>query len=56
MVVETRSGVISHYEMLARFSGEDSPVGLICAAEKSGQICHLEVGPGERGEAQRGVS
>jgi EAL domain-containing protein (putative c-di-GMP-specific phosphodiesterase class I) len=41
-VVETRSGAISHYEMLARFAGEDSPVGLISAAEKSGQICHLD--------------
>lgn len=41
-VVETRSGAISHYEVLARFSGEDSPVGLIAAAEKSGQIAHLD--------------
>ena len=41
-VVETRSGVVSHYEMLARFNGEDSPVGLIAAAEKSGQIAHLD--------------
>ncbi len=41
-VVETRSGAVSHYEILARFSGEDSPVGLIAAAEKSGQIAHLD--------------
>jgi EAL domain-containing protein (putative c-di-GMP-specific phosphodiesterase class I) len=41
-VVETRSGAISHYEVLARFDGEDSPVSLIGAAERSGQICHLD--------------
>ncbi len=41
-VVETRSGAISHYEVLARFNGEDSPVSLIAAAEKSGQIAHLD--------------
>jgi EAL domain-containing protein (putative c-di-GMP-specific phosphodiesterase class I) len=41
-IVETRSGAISHYEILARFDGEDSPVGLITAAEKSGQIAHLD--------------
>jgi EAL domain-containing protein (putative c-di-GMP-specific phosphodiesterase class I) len=41
-VVETRSGAISHYEVLARFNGEESPVGLIAAAEKSGQIAHLD--------------
>lgn len=41
-VVETRSGAISHFEVLARFSGEDSPVGMIMAAEKSGQIAHLD--------------
>ena len=41
-VVETRSGIVSHYEILARFSGEDSPVGMIMAAEKSGQIAHLD--------------
>jgi hypothetical protein len=41
-VVETRSGAVSHYEVLARFSGEDSPVGMIMAAEKSGQIAHLD--------------
>lgn len=41
-VVETRTGAISHYEILARFAGEDSPVGMIMAAEKSGQIAHLD--------------
>lgn len=41
-IVETRSGAVSHYEVLARFNGEDSPVGLIAAAEKSGQIAHLD--------------
>src|ERR1700733_2352992 len=41
-VVDVRSGRLSHYEMLARFDGEDSPAGLIAAAEKSGQICHLD--------------
>jgi hypothetical protein len=41
-VVETRSGAVSHYEVLARFSGEDSPMGLISAAERSGQISHLD--------------
>jgi EAL domain-containing protein (putative c-di-GMP-specific phosphodiesterase class I) len=41
-VVDVRSGELSHYEMLARFDGEDSPAGLIAAAEKSGQICHLD--------------
>jgi EAL domain-containing protein (putative c-di-GMP-specific phosphodiesterase class I) len=41
-VVETRSGAISHFEMLARFDGEESPAGLIAAAEKSGQIAHLD--------------
>ena len=41
-VVETRTGAVSHYEVLARFSGEDSPVGMIMAAEKSGQIAHLD--------------
>ena len=28
--------------MRARFAGEDSPVGMIMAAEKSGQIAHLD--------------
>lgn len=41
-VVETRSGAVSHYEVLARFSGEESPVSMIMAAEKSGQIAHLD--------------
>lgn len=41
-VVETRSGAVSHYEILARFNGEESPVSLIAAAEKSGQIAHLD--------------
>ena len=41
-VVETRTGEVSHYEILARFSGEDSPVSMIMAAEKSGQIAHLD--------------
>ena len=41
-IVETRSGAISHYEILARFNGEDSPVGLIAAAERSGLIAHLD--------------
>lgn len=41
-IVETRSGAVSHYEVLARFNGEDSPVSLIAAAEKSGQIAHLD--------------
>jgi EAL domain-containing protein (putative c-di-GMP-specific phosphodiesterase class I) len=41
-IVETRTGVISHYEVLARFDGEESPVGMIAAAEKSGIIAHLD--------------
>jgi EAL domain-containing protein (putative c-di-GMP-specific phosphodiesterase class I) len=41
-IVETRTGAISHYEILARFSGEESPIGLIAAAEKSGIIAHLD--------------
>jgi EAL domain-containing protein (putative c-di-GMP-specific phosphodiesterase class I) len=41
-VVEARSGAVSHFEMLARFDGEESPAGLIAAAEKSGQIAHLD--------------
>lgn len=41
-IVDVRTGVVSHYEMLARFDGEDSPMGLITAAEKSGQISHLD--------------
>jgi len=41
-VVETRTGAISHYEVLARFNGEDSPLSLIAAAEKTGQIAHLD--------------
>jgi EAL domain-containing protein (putative c-di-GMP-specific phosphodiesterase class I) len=41
-VVETRSGAVSHYEVLARFDGEDSPAGMIGAAERSGQISHLD--------------
>jgi EAL domain-containing protein (putative c-di-GMP-specific phosphodiesterase class I) len=41
-VVDLRTGALSHYEMLARFDGEESPSGLIGAAEKSGQICHLD--------------
>ncbi len=41
-IVDTRSGAISHYEILARFNGEDSPVSLIAAAERSGQIAHLD--------------
>ena len=41
-VVDARTGALSHYEMLARFNGEDSPTTLICAAEKSGQISHLD--------------
>ena len=40
--VDTRTGAISHYEVLARFSGEASPVALINAAEKTGQISHLD--------------
>lgn len=41
-VVATNTGAVSHYEVLARFAGEDSPVGMIMAAEKSGQIAHLD--------------
>lgn len=41
-IVDTRSGAVSHYEVLARFDGEDSPAQLIGAAERSGQICHLD--------------
>lgn len=41
-VVDTRTGVISHYEILARFNGEESPSDLIAAAEKTGQIAHLD--------------
>jgi EAL domain-containing protein (putative c-di-GMP-specific phosphodiesterase class I) len=41
-VVDTISGALSHYEILARFDGEASPAGLIAAAEKSGQISHLD--------------
>ncbi len=41
-VVDARSGAVSHFEVLARFVGEESPIGLISAAEKSGQICHLD--------------
>ncbi len=41
-IVETRTGRVSHYEMLARFEGEDSPASLIAAAEKTGQISHLD--------------
>lgn len=41
-VVDVRSGALSHYEILARFDGEESPAGLIAAAEKSGQIAHLD--------------
>lgn len=41
-IVETRTGKISHYEVLARFHEEESPSGLIMAAEKSGQISHLD--------------
>lgn len=41
-IVSIHSGEVSHYEMLARFDGEPSPVALIAAAEKSGQICHLD--------------
>ncbi|MBI1361982.1 MAG: EAL domain-containing protein [Alphaproteobacteria bacterium] len=41
-VIDLRSGALSHFEMLARFDGEDSPASLIAAAEKSGQICHLD--------------
>jgi EAL domain-containing protein (putative c-di-GMP-specific phosphodiesterase class I) len=41
-VVDARTGAISHYEVLARFDGEESPLGLIIAAERSGQISHLD--------------
>lgn len=41
-VVDARTGAVSHFEMLARFNGEDSPSALIAAAEKSGQISHLD--------------
>ncbi|MDP3735811.1 MAG: EAL domain-containing protein [Hyphomonadaceae bacterium] len=41
-VVDTRTGAISHYEILARFNGEESPMGMIAAAEKTGQISHLD--------------
>jgi len=41
-VVETYSCAVSHYEVLARFDGEDTPISLIGAAERSGQICHLD--------------
>jgi EAL domain-containing protein (putative c-di-GMP-specific phosphodiesterase class I) len=41
-IVETRTGAISHYEVLARFEGEESPVNMIAAAEKSGIIAHLD--------------
>lgn len=41
-VVETATGIVSHYEMLARFEGEDSPSSLIVAAERTGQISHLD--------------
>ncbi len=41
-VVATRTGQISHYEVLARFNGDESPYGMIMAAEKSGQISHLD--------------
>jgi EAL domain-containing protein (putative c-di-GMP-specific phosphodiesterase class I) len=41
-VVDTRSGALSHYEVLARFNNDESPTGMIEAAEKSGQISHLD--------------
>ncbi len=41
-VVALRTGQVSHYEVLARFNGDESPSGLISAAEKSGQISHLD--------------
>lgn len=41
-VVATHSGKISHYEVLARFNADESPAGMIMAAEKSGQISHLD--------------
>jgi len=41
-VVDTNTGAISHFEVLARFDGESSPATLIAAAERSGQICHLD--------------
>lgn len=41
-VVDTRTGAISHYEILARFNGEESPMSMIAAAEKTGQISHLD--------------
>lgn len=41
-VVATRTGQISHYEILARFNGDESPTSMIMAAEKSGQISHLD--------------
>jgi EAL domain-containing protein (putative c-di-GMP-specific phosphodiesterase class I) len=41
-IVDARTGAVSHYEVLARFEGEESPLGLIVAAERGGQICHLD--------------
>lgn len=41
-VVDTNTAAISHFEVLARFEGEESPAELIAAAERSGQICHLD--------------
>ena len=41
-VVDTRTGAISHFEILARFEAERSPADLIAAAERSGQICQLD--------------
>lgn len=41
-VVDARTGAVSHYEVLARFEGEESPLEFIIAAERSGQISHLD--------------
>jgi EAL domain-containing protein (putative c-di-GMP-specific phosphodiesterase class I) len=41
-IVDTHSGEVSHFEVLARFEGEESPAAMIAAAERSGQICHLD--------------
>lgn len=41
-VVDTHTGAVSHFEVLARFGGDTSPADLIAAAERSGQICHLD--------------
>lgn len=41
-IVDTRTGAVSHHEVLARFPFEGSPAPFIAAAERAGEISQLD--------------